>query len=249
MWPSRKARSSVRELGAYLERFFKQPEHLRLVAHVLHEESGVDEQRIYDELVRSDPFGISPFTFRTTVCCLLNNLLDTFKQTSLGSTLGMGGNTFKHLWHQDVRGVVSGPLKTGANIDEGDQGRIEIDEDYNILLLPRMPSLRTLTQMVRQSGRIPAHELDEMENNLFADRNSEYYGRLVLEVTPCDQVGQMRRFLGTLRQRADQARADRLAHRRAQDIEIFVSGKLTFDGTHLGFGAHLEIHPVIDAHF
>jgi hypothetical protein len=238
-----------RELATELEKLLKKPKNLRHIAEILHEESGVDKRVIYDQLVESDPFGISPFTFRTTICCILYDLLDTFKQTGLGSSLGMGGNTYKHLGYQTVRGFVAGPVNAGANIWDGVEGRIEIDEDFNFDIQPTIPSLFTLARDVRQSGRIPAAEADDMFSSSVLDPTSDFFQRLHCEIIPCDQTGVLRRFMSDLQSRADDAKRRSALGQPVSPIWVEVAGPLTFDGDHLGFRAHLEIHPVKHAVF
>ena len=134
--------------GDSIEKFLKQPQVLRLIAKELGEENDVDPKIIYKTLVDSDPFGISPFNWRTTICCVLNNLMDQFKQTSLASALVFGGNTYKHLWPVVVRGEVRGPITKGAFVYKGVERRNEIDEDFNFKLEPTLPTLNKMVAIL-----------------------------------------------------------------------------------------------------
>jgi hypothetical protein len=199
---------------------------------------------IYDEILKSDPFGISPFTFRTTICCILYDLMDTFKQTALGSKLLMNGNTYKHLGFQSVRGFVIGPVNKGSLPWLGVDGRDGGDEDFNFDIQPTIPSLFSLVQGVVASGRIPASEANEMFTNVLLDPTCDNFQLLHCEIIPCDQTGALRQFINDLQARADDAQRLAALGQTAPPIWVDVSGTLTFDGRHTATAAHIEIHPV-----
>ena len=226
--------------GDLLEQAMLRPEFLKLAASMLARKYDRDPTEVYETLRDADPFGIDPFTWRTTVCCILNDLMDTFKQTPLGSQLLFDNGTYQHLWHvPSVRGFIRGPVLQGAQVHEGVEGREELDEDFNFKIEPTLPTFNRFQIQVIQSGRISARELAELN-----DPTSEYFGRLHCEITPCDQVGDMRRFMAALRRRAREAEADHAAGRTPRAIQVELSGELTWDGRHGPWPGHLEIHPV-----
>lgn len=231
--------------GVLLENALKQPRVLRRASQMLARKYDLDPDHVYRTLRDADPFGIDPFTWRTTVCCILNNLMDTFKQTPLASQLLFNGGTYQHLWTlPSVRGLVRGPIQTGALVHEGVEGREVVDEDFNFKLEPTLPTFNRIRFQVMQSGRINPAELADLN-----DPASEYFNRLHCEIIPCDQVGDMRRFIAELKRRARQAEADTAAGRTPQSILIEIAGVLTWDGRHSIWPGHLEVHPVTWARF
>lgn len=237
-----------------IERFLKQPDVLRRIARLLAEEGQATPEQIYAALLESDPFGIDPFTFRTTICCILNRLLDEFKQTALGQQLAVGGSTYKHLGSVfrvfrvvEVIGFIQGPERDGALIEDGVEGREEVDEDFNFKITPTTPLITEVVDAVERTGRIPAGELRDFRFNTLFNPASEYFQRIQCEITPCEQRGELRRFMSQIRALARQARTNRLSGRLITPIEVAVQGEVTFDGTHAGFPGHIEIHPVRDA--
>lgn len=246
----------VREgLEEAIKTFFARPEVLQAVSRILSEEGGMEAKEVYARLSGVDPFlgNPSPLTFRTTVCCVLNRLLDDFKQTPLGSAIGLGGNTYKHLGSvqrmlglSQLEGIVLGPWRDGSWSRPGVEGRIEVDQDFNFNVLPTNITYAQIVFAVANTNRIPSREINELLNTM-TDGSMDYFWRVHCEITPCDQTGNMRRFMSQIRvltQQADDARAN---GQPWAPVRVALQGEITFDGTHLSYPAHLEVHDVKDA--
>jgi hypothetical protein len=258
-------------LGDNLEKFFKDDKALRAISEIIGEEYGVAPDEIYQALVDSDPFGISPATFRTTICCVLNNLLDTFKQTRLASHMIFGGNEYKHIGVVTLNGFLRGPLfKPGEPgvprtpfIGEGYEGRPELDEDFNFKVIPDSPNflLPDLWRMAENRG------ISINETNVHRFTPCEYLGRVQCEIIPCDQTGALRGKMNTLRRAARDRLTQEMANTQAlaavppqpvpfpniRPILLRIIGMLTWDGSHSSgskrYPGHIEIHPVYDFDF
>jgi len=235
-----------RELTKEIVAFLKRPEVLKRVTKMLTTEGGNPEE-LYAALVKSDPFGISPFTFRTTICCLLYQLYDAFKQTSIASSLVFNGGRYLHLWTETVVADVLGPASKGSFVDDGVEGRTEIDEDWNFKVSPTQLPLQSLYLKIQNSGRLSTSELNDLGQTLFANPQSDFYGRLHCEIIPCDQVGALRRFMSRLQNEASVQGAKQRAGQPFKTPQVRLTGTLTIDPRHLGFDAHLELHPIKDA--
>lgn len=246
------ARRLNETLAAELERVLKEPETLRLISRMLAKEGGMDPEEVYEALVDSDPFGIDPFTFRTTVCCVINRIMDVFKQTSLGQQLILGGSTYKHLGSianifgvPRLTGYILGEHSKGSLTDDGILGRAD-DQDFNFNILPTNLTYPGMVFGVANLGRIPSSEITDLFETT-TDGQNKFFWRVHCEITPCDQVGAMRRFMGQIRGLARTADTLRQNNQPWSPVEVSVAGKVTFDGTHKSYPAHLEIHPVEDA--
>lgn len=262
-----------REMAKELEKFLKRPDILRKISKILSEEGDLDPNHVYEVLLKSDPFGMSPFTFRTAVCCLLYQLYDTFKQTSLASSLFFGGGRYRHMWNVTITGDLVGKVDdtppSPGWIDEGIEGRPDIDEDWTFKIIPgdytvhgappgvllgQGGGLGTLRTFLRNTGRFSGSEtaeLDETYTNptVHHGHPSEYFDRIHCEIIPCDQVNQMRRMMRKMEneanlQGAEQRRNPQNTSGTWQFPKVTVEGVFTFDPAHLDSEAHLEVHPV-----
>lgn len=243
-WRKHLTRREVQELvnrfGADLEKFLKEPRTLDLIAKLLTSPERGEKQEgplvstaeFGAKLRESDPFGISVAAWQSTLCCLLYQLLESFRQNSVLSSVlygRLGG--YKHIIEvYDQVGFLKGNPQFNLRAVEG---ILEFDRDFTFNIEPTGPTLsHYLLQVPAVRNALP----NSLWRHLLFNVPYKYQNRLHCEITPCDRP-RLENFIRDLN-------AAQLTLAQGRPVRVRISGTLTMDATHQGDPGHLEIHPV-----
>lgn len=229
----------VSRFGDNLEKFLKDGANLDLIAKLLtspegaESESGpgISAEEFAAKLRDSDPFGIPGASWQATLCCLLYQIFESFRENSVLSAALYGRvGGYKHII--DVHDQV-GYLKGTQFGLKAVEGIPEFDRDFCFNIEPTGPPLvHYLLQEPAVRNALPA----TLWKKLVFNAPFKYQNRLHCEITPCDRP-RLENFIRDVN-------AAQLALSQGKLVQVKISGTLTMDETHQGDPGHLEIHPV-----